>query len=201
MNTMLNSEILNRTADVMEERGYGHGSTSLVGEDGICVEGAMHLVLHGSLPYINGPMAESKTYLGVEFSPAGLALKQYLDEPYQHSHLYAWNDAQYSLQGCDKAKAQQVVVEALRACALIEASKEDGTYVEPEPVTVAEAYEHLGYFSIPVTVCPVGGLKFESDFESIKVKYDSAISGDEVFQMYPGDKLHLSVEPLTLATV
>lgn len=174
--TMKNSEVLNRTADVIEEHGWGFGSESFMGEKGLCVEGALHLVLAGELPS-SFHYNESDLYYYIERTPAARALAAYVGVG---PHLYQWNDEKRwkRLDGDRMAfpnpDAGQEVVEAIRACALIEEAKENGTYTEPEPTQ-----QFVETITIPVTFCGSG---ITLDVQMMKINFADAISGDDVFQ-------------------
>lgn len=115
---MLVSETLNKAADLIEERGWRQGAWpegpgSFVGEQAVCLEGALLLVLglsHGSA--------------GREFygCPAHNAVAAYLERHPFPVHgpivdaLWQWNDSE--------GRTQAEVIEVLRAAALVEASRE-----------------------------------------------------------------------------
>lgn len=116
--TMLVSETLNRAADLIEERGwYSVGSRyrrtrwqadpwgSLESGDAFCVEGAVAAVLGIRVIAGSGNME-------LRSCPAYLSLQGYLGEV----SPAGWND--------DRDRTPAEVIEALRACAVIEASRE-----------------------------------------------------------------------------
>lgn len=131
MNT---SEVLNKAADLIEERGWATGNCGMATTGPACLEGAIAAVI-GSPVTTKVGMKWSPNDLadGAEFyaycndlndHPAFKAMLVHLD---RRINLYVWNDYQTS---------GEVVVEALRAAAaLIELAKEtaiDGvTYVAP----------------------------------------------------------------------
>lgn len=114
---MKTSEVLNRAADLLEERGWRKGDWGL-DNDGepsgaLCLEGAVIAAM---------PMKERLFHRGgVMYStydecPAGLAVERYLDSK-PGAGGYNWNDAE------DRTASE--VIEVLRACALIEAAREE----------------------------------------------------------------------------
>lgn len=116
MTTIPTSEVLNRAADLIEERGWVAGIAGFRPErgEGACVEGALLAAL--GLRY-------DETDLEAFFAcPAYQAVARYLDRVPNYevpggSHtLWFWND--------HIAKSGAVVVETLRACAAIEATRE-----------------------------------------------------------------------------
>jgi hypothetical protein len=113
---MKTSEVLNKAADLIEERGWGIGSTTWgdCHPDGpLCIEGgiaaAMGLVANEP-PSSGGIWPED-----LNACPAAMAVRGYLGttDPY----LYMWND--------HIPKSARDVVEVLRATAVIEAARED----------------------------------------------------------------------------
>jgi hypothetical protein len=219
---MKNSEVLHRTADVVEEYGYGFGSESFIGERGVCIDGALHLTLTGTLPTTELlSEGERHLYSAIETTPAGKALTRYINgRGGYHSSLYSWNDRkmlEYQPSGIQnlhddtdprvqeaKAQAQQAVVEALRACALIEEAKEDGTYVEPEveETNIGQVYSAMGFqeitFDLAVS-CQGMKITFDKDQE---VQFTEAVSGDDLFQTMPNLKgLSITVAQNEMATV
>lgn len=120
---MRTSEVLNRAADLIEERGWTRGINGWRGgANGLCLEGAIGAA--ASIPNDGGER------LGLYACPAYWAVANYLDRdptprivPIKDT-LWAWNDTR------DRTAAE--VIEVLRAAAVIEAAKES------EPVTTAE---------------------------------------------------------------
>jgi hypothetical protein len=109
------SEVLNRAADLIEERGWGTGPASVMGVGGACLIGAMYAAAHGAFS-----KDDVSPYAWVGLCDAGRAVYQhvrdrddYIDRP---SDIWHWNDT--------RAQGAKEVVEVLRACAVIEASRE-----------------------------------------------------------------------------
>lgn len=113
---MRTSEILNKAADLIEERGWGQGSETWNNHNGagLCLEG--------------GILAATGMKLTDDFEacPAYRAVWAHLENDdrwgaYRGS-LYNWNDA--------PGRTAEEVIEVLRATALIEAAKEDQSVAE-----------------------------------------------------------------------
>lgn len=105
---MLTSDVLNRAADLIEERGWAKGAAGWgrSGENApLCLEGGIAAALGLSLGDSDAD-AEFRT------CPAYVAVSTYLDMTY----AYDFNDAPY--------RTASEVIEVLRACAVIEASRE-----------------------------------------------------------------------------
>ena len=111
--TTTTSDVLNKAADLIEERGWGSGPEAWDGEDGsgLCIEGAILAALGISID-------ARSTVLWT--CPAYVAVADYLDRPRRAAEygrdLWKWNDE-------DNRTASEVI-EVLRACAVIEASRE-----------------------------------------------------------------------------
>jgi hypothetical protein len=106
MNT---SETLNRAADLIEERGWAKGASAWGERDEtapICLEGGMVAALGADI-------SDPDLYTEFQECPACRAMSSYLGNP---SYLYDFNDAE------DRTASE--VIEVLRACAVIEASRE-----------------------------------------------------------------------------
>jgi hypothetical protein len=112
MNT---SEVLNRAADLIEERGWTQGGSGWgIGGQALCLEGGILAAL--------GYRWEASDWSFEEFPecPAYTAVADYLD---YRSELYQWND--------EGNRTADEVIEALRAAAVIEAAKETADVREP----------------------------------------------------------------------
>lgn len=107
------SEVLNRAADLIEDYGWGQGVGSMIGAGGVCVMGAILHAVQGR--FARPDENDQDTYDVVDACPAGQAMYRYLALP-EGSELFDWNDK--------KVRTQSEVVEAIRACAVIEASRE-----------------------------------------------------------------------------
>jgi len=116
---METSEVLNKAADLIEERGWGQGPASMFGQAGICAMGAINLAAFNRL---------NDDYLAVHHCPAGQAVYNYLEGRANSGwwdgadRIWSWND--------DCADAAEVI-EVLRAAAVIEAAKERADVVQP----------------------------------------------------------------------
>jgi len=112
---MRTSEVLNTAADVLEQRGWvgydcpGNYDTWGWGENltgPICIEG-------GILAALGRP--SRFTSIEIERCPAGRAISDYLDR-HETCALWRWNDVE--------GRTAAEVIEVLRACAVIEAARE-----------------------------------------------------------------------------
>jgi hypothetical protein len=112
MNT---SEVLNKAADLIEERGWGTGHAAMLGQSGVCIMGAIHHAVTGRF---------GDNYAAVHNCPAGQAVASYLElNPRRGSDgLWWWNDDLGDEM--DEPDGQRKVVEVLRAAAVIEAARE-----------------------------------------------------------------------------
>lgn len=115
MNDIPTSEVLNRAADLIEERGWNQG-----GDDGawhprpgsagpLCIEGALNAILGIRNKWMCPAWRAVASHLmgrpDVQINPiSGLPI------------VFAWNDR--------PERTQNEVIEVLRACAVIEASRE-----------------------------------------------------------------------------
>lgn len=110
---MNNSEILYGAADVLDENEWGQGWSRPVGQ--LCLVDAIARIV------------DSETE---EFRLSLNAMREHLDIS---RPLYEWND--------EPGRQKHEVVEALRACAVIEEAKEKGydTTDQPLPVEIPEA--------------------------------------------------------------
>jgi hypothetical protein len=113
---MKTSEVLDRAADLIEERGWGSGPTSVMGVGGACLIGAMYAASN------DGAFADDECapYVWIAKSDPGLSAFHYLRHLdgyiYRPADLWHWNDT--------PGRTASEVVEVLRACAVIEASRE-----------------------------------------------------------------------------
>ena len=112
---MQTSEVLNKAADLIEERGWQTGPRGMTGEGGLCLMGAVFAAQ-------SNRVAESdlEATHGFVACPAGAAVYEHVkDDRYVHSPLLVWayNDR--------IAKSSTDVLGVLRACALIEAAREE----------------------------------------------------------------------------
>ena len=112
---MQTSEVLNRAADLIEERGWGTGPRSIMSEEAPCLMGAIFAAEFG-----RPAESEMEGISRVSSCPAGVALHDYLqdrDASIRGPHfLWRFNDA--------AGRTASEVIEVLRACAVIEASRE-----------------------------------------------------------------------------
>lgn len=118
---MRTSEVLNRAADLIEERGWTVGSGWIQrgqGNQHLCLEGGIMAAMGMEFPEViidavYGPFAMCPAYQAVSaYLNREVA---YLDGVVRGETLYGWNDRQ---------DAAVEVIEVLRACAVIEAAKE-----------------------------------------------------------------------------
>jgi len=113
---MQTSEVLNKAADLIEEHGWGTGSVSAMGFGGLCVLGALYGAKNGGAR----PEVEDDAYYGTDLCPATASVFHYLRErdPFldRPGDIWHWNDL--------IAGSASEVIEVLRACAVIEASRE-----------------------------------------------------------------------------
>lgn len=110
MNT---SEVLNRAADLIEERGWEQiQGWATDNTSGVCLEGALQGATGLGLAGYDRVLKKATRPLYE--CPAFLAMRSYLEV--RETVLYGWNDA--------PQRTQAEVIEALRACAVIEAAKE-----------------------------------------------------------------------------
>jgi hypothetical protein len=126
------SEVLNRAADLIEERGWAQGPAWDWYGDGsaLCLEGAIGIAA--------GIPTESTTWQPHNECPAGVAVREYLGlaavAPYPRTvrdgsqPLWTWND--------EATRTAAEVIEVLRAAALIEQAKEQ-TPADAEAVVSA----------------------------------------------------------------
>lgn len=103
---MQTSEVLNTAADLIESRGWVQGTSGWdKGAGGLCLEGGILAAM--GLDRAN--VADFGVWIDC---PARHAVRSYLDDPAP----YDWND--------EPGRTASEVVEVLRACAVIEASRE-----------------------------------------------------------------------------
>jgi hypothetical protein len=112
MNT---SEVLNTAADLIEERGWKRGNDGFRGKGGLCLEGGIIAALGwewGAVPEM--------AFSGYT-CPAYEAVRDHLDVVRNGDNyterLWLWNDA--------PTRTAAEVIEVLRACAVIEAAREE----------------------------------------------------------------------------
>jgi hypothetical protein len=111
---METSEVLNRAADLIQERGWGQGSdTWTVAGDGLCIEGAIAAVAEIPTMVCGRIVAPSRPAL--EACPAYRAVAEHLAERH-HDSLWRWND--------HRTRTADEVIEVLRAAAAIEHARE-----------------------------------------------------------------------------
>jgi len=108
------SEVLNRAADLIEERGWATGVTGWRVGGRLCLEGGIIAAIGGATA-ADQPLAWA--------CPAYAAVGDYLGRPALSvcgdRELWKWNDR--------PERTASEVVEVLRACAVIEASRERET--------------------------------------------------------------------------
>jgi hypothetical protein len=110
--TMTTSEVLNRAADLIEERGWATGLDAMSANPAgpICLEGAL-----AAITDLGVRSDDPRRYEYPSAScPVYMAVHNYLSLPF--SRLFTWNDA------IDRTAAE--VIEVLRACAVIESARE-----------------------------------------------------------------------------
>lgn len=122
---MRTSEILDKAADLIEERGWATGGDSwYFGDDEapLCIEGGMMAAMGLVFGSTDGESATDTLYA----CPAYNAVKDYLGLG-EESALYQWNDsweAKYE-GGTENLRTKEEIIETLRTVAVIEAAKED----------------------------------------------------------------------------
>lgn len=123
---MRTSEILNRAADLIEERGWGTGSdTWYFGNDNhpLCIEGGMMAAL--GLKFGHAAEGEAGATDQLYACPAYKAVHEYLNLRPSQS-LYQWNDSWDVVDGSTaNRRTKEEVIATLRTVAVIEAAKED----------------------------------------------------------------------------
>lgn len=107
---MKTSEILNKAADLIEQRGWGKGPGTWSG-DRLCLEGGLMAAMGVSANHTPD----------FHFCPAHRAVSDYLgrdlhEDAERHLGVWSWND--------EPARTANEVIEVLRAAAVIEAAKE-----------------------------------------------------------------------------
>lgn len=114
MTTLPTSEVLNRAADLIEERGWVQGVDGMIADgcSPLCLEGGIAAAIGADMHAGAGPYPPKYFYDDVEECPAWAAVTSYLS-----LRPYVWND--------NEGRTAAEVVEVLRAVALIEAAKEN----------------------------------------------------------------------------
>jgi hypothetical protein len=114
MNT---SEVLNKAADLIEQRGWATGTCGMdaTPDTPLCLEGAIGAALEVQTFMSDKAGVERYHYFRLSQSDAYKAILRYLG---LDRDAWMWND--------DQSEASRVV-EVLRACAVIEASRERET--------------------------------------------------------------------------
>jgi hypothetical protein len=129
---MRTSEILNKAADLIEERGWGQGGATWFGMGGLCLEGAIGAAMGRKVNQSGRPDNIDPDELNFS-CPAGLAVRAYLEMELDQSAaehknaltpvskragywLCHWNDK--------PARTAEEVIEVLRAAAVIEQARE-----------------------------------------------------------------------------
>lgn len=129
---MRTSEILNKAADLIEERGWGQGSGTWSGNGGLCLEGAIGAAMGRKVNQFGDPDGIEPDELNFS-CPAGLAVRSYLEMELDEEEAYRRND----LTPCSErtgywlchwndrsTRTAEEVIEVLRATALIEQTRE-----------------------------------------------------------------------------
>lgn len=120
---MRTSEVLNRAADLIEERGWARteGWNGQPGTGGrLCLEGGIMAALE--IPYfLSGDPGTDTIKDVLRPCPAYVAVRDYL-EMSEDGYLYHFNDA--------NGRTASEVIEVLRATALVEAAKENSKIEE-----------------------------------------------------------------------
>jgi hypothetical protein len=101
--------VLYRAADLIEERGWAHGTYNHVAA-AVCLESAISLAHNG--------VTGLEAWNVANTCPAGTAMREHLG-------LGRWNQTSNSLWNWNDMQSARKVVEALRAAAVIEAAKEN----------------------------------------------------------------------------
>ena len=115
---MRTSEVLNKAADLIQERGWTRGGGWLISDDPttspkLCLEGALQAA--AGIPAVLARDAGDLSYRINHECPAGRAVRAYLAD--QHNKgLFLWND--------HLPRTAEQVIEVLRATAVIEAARE-----------------------------------------------------------------------------
>jgi hypothetical protein len=115
---MRTSEVLDRAADLIEERGWTKGAGGWQG-DRLCIEGAIHAAAGMKThPVIDWPLTN--------LCPAGLALRDHLSLGAFTHERRPWPDLTGSplSRWNDNAESAGEVIAALRAAAVIEEARE-----------------------------------------------------------------------------
>lgn len=120
---MRTSEVLNRAADLIEQRGWGQGSWKRSGNDPLCIEGAIGAAMgdeDSTIPYCNATVAV-RNYLGA-------APFMWNDDLF-HNRVMELIGSRPEITRAEaevraQAEGRAKVIEVLRATAVIEAAKE-----------------------------------------------------------------------------
>lgn len=115
MTTVSTSEVLNKAADLIEERGWTTGGGGWEDKEGsgLCLEGGILAAAGFGTQEYTAPQ-----FLGC---PAYIAVKSYLGLDDSQA-LYEWNDGTYDFSG--ESRSAEDVIATLRATALIESARE-----------------------------------------------------------------------------
>ena len=120
---MRTSEVLNKAADLIEERGWTQGPMGMLTDHpSLCMEGAIRAAFDGAT--IDWGSKKIYEYVGDvdDNCPAGMAVRHYLG----CGQPYVWND--------DQERTAAEVIEVLRATAVIEAARETEAAEQPAEV-------------------------------------------------------------------
>lgn len=114
---MLTSEVLNKAADLIEERGWGQGPNTWGDEPTehtLCVEGGILAAMGGEFEHFDPAFVTCPAYRAVRSHLEGRY--EFLCGLDQGGRLWDWND--------DSDRTQAEVIEVLRAAAAIEQARE-----------------------------------------------------------------------------
>lgn len=115
---MSTSEVLNRAADLIEQRGWVSGAHGWSGTDGLCLEGGVIAAMGVEVwPLTDKSGPDDMSEQAFRSCPAYQAVREYLvstDDIADNHELYRFNDD----------SAEERVIGVLRATALIESARE-----------------------------------------------------------------------------
>ena len=137
MSTVATSEVLNRAADLIEERGWACGKGWSAEGGPLCIEGAIAAALG----------ADGHAIRTTNTCPAGAAVREYLElgeYTATKGGLWYWNDElrwDRELGTVVTVRTANEVVEVLRATAVIEAAREQETVTLPAVEALPERTE------------------------------------------------------------